>query len=114
MTALDIIRAHATALSSHNGGHAADVCDALGVDVDEGTSVGYMDAAVLALTLHAVAAELATMRERMKEAQDVPPVTLRDATEVWHTRTISPERYDDLADDAREMERADRDEREAA
>lgn len=76
MTALDLIHAHATRLSSHNSGVAAAVCDALGVDVDEGRYVSWHDVATLALTLHALAAHVA---RGIDDARDVPPVTLLDA-----------------------------------
>lgn len=75
MTALDLIHAHAARLSSHNSGVAMAVCDALGVDVDEGRHVAWHDVATLALTLHALAAHVAG---GIDDARPVPPVTLDD------------------------------------
>ena len=73
MTALDIIHAHATRLSSHNSGVAMEVCDALGVDVDEGRYASWDHVAALALTLHALAAHVAA---GIAGARPVPPVSL--------------------------------------
>lgn len=75
MTALDIIHAHATRLSSHNSGVAMEVCDALGVDVDEGRYASWDHVAALALTLHALAAHVAA---GIDDAQLAPPVSLDD------------------------------------
>lgn len=95
MTPLSLILQHTTHPSSHTRPTESAVLDALGIDVDEGTSVSYGDAAVLALTLWAVASDLADRLAVRALVSEIPPQSLREVLD--EVRAISAERCDDLA-----------------
>lgn len=104
---------------------ADEVLIRLNIDVYEGTAVPYHDATVLALTCHALASELHRLRTESFGSPEtimcsecltqsifgpfwMPSCKWCNGTgrrPVAHASIVSPLRHDDIADDARDMQR---------
>lgn len=79
-TPLDIIRDARRDPSSHTSETVGAVLGVLGIDVDEGTHITYLDACVLALTCGALAKRLVNMRgDMVSNLADVVGIQWREA-----------------------------------